>query len=296
MEFEQELRNRREMIEDALDKMLPDARTRPDVIHRAMRYAVVDGGKRLRPILVLEGARLAGGDMKKALPLACAIEFIHSYSLVHDDLPAMDDDDLRRGKPTCHKVFGEAMAILAGDALLTRAFELPVYMAADPEILPANIMRAWSELAHAAGSQGMIAGQVVDLESENKKVDAETLQFMHQNKTGALFKAALKSGAMLFGASEEQLLALDRFAQHFGLAFQITDDILDVEGDENIVGKPVGSDARSDKATYVSIYGLSESRDMAKTSIKLAINSLEGFGDESWFLREIAQSVLDRRS
>ena len=295
MLFEQELKNRKDMIEATLDRMLPDAAPLPNTIYQAMRYAVVNGGKRLRPILVLEGARLVGGDMKKALPLACAVEFVHSYSLVHDDLPAMDDDDLRRGQPTCHKVFGEALAILAGDALLTRAFEMPGLLMDDPEIRPDGVLKAWHELARAAGSQGMIAGQVVDLESEGKAVSAETLSYMYQNKTGALFKASLKGGAMLFGADEEQLQALDRFAEHFGMAFQITDDILDVEGDEKIIGKPVGSDARSDKATFVSIYGMAESKRMAQSSINEAIQSISCFGDEGEFLKQAAWSVLNRQ-
>lgn len=296
MEFKQELKSRKDIVESALDKLLPDAETKPASIHRAMRYAVFNGGKRLRPIMVMEGARLVGKDIRKVLPLACAVELIHSYSLVHDDLPAMDDDDLRRGKPTCHKVFGEALAILAGDALLTQAFELASYMAGEREILPANILRAWNELARAAGSQGMIAGQVVDLESENKTVDSDTLRFMHQNKTGALFKAALTSGAMVFGAHEGQLRALGDYADHFGLAFQITDDILDVEGDENVTGKTMGSDARDDKATYVSLYGLAESRQMARASIDRAVQSVEFFGEKSWFLRQLAQGILERRS
>jgi len=296
MEFEQELKSRRDMVESALDRLLPAAETKPAAIHQAMRYAVFNGGKRLRPILVMEGARLVGKDMRKVLPLACAIELIHSYSLVHDDLPAMDDDDLRRGKPTCHKVFGEALAILAGDALLTQAFELPAHLVDDQEIMPSNVIRAWNELARAAGSRGMIAGQVVDLESENKAVDGDTLRFMHQNKTGALFKAALKSGAMIFGADEGQLRALGNYADHFGLAFQITDDILDVEGDESVTGKTAGSDARGDKATYVSIYGLAESRRMAKTSIDQAIQSIEVFGEEKWFLQELAWRILERKS
>lgn len=296
MEFKQELKNRKDMIEAALDKMMPDVESRPTSIHQAMRYAVFNGGKRLRPILVLEGARLVGGDMKKVLPLACAVELIHSYSLVHDDLPAMDDDELRRGKPTCHKVFGEALGILAGDALLTRAFELNTLMMQETEIRCENTLKAWNELARAAGSQGMIAGQVVDLESEGKVVDAKVLRYMHQKKTGALFKASLKAGAMIFGANAKQLQALEDFAEHFGLAFQITDDILDVEGEETITGKPTGSDARGDKATYVSVYGLSEARRMAKTSIDLAIQSIEAFGDESRFLQQVARSILERRN
>ena len=244
----------------------------------------------------MEGARLGGKDMEKVLPLACAVELIHCFSLVHDDLPAMDDDDLRRGKPTCHKVFGEAMAILAGDALLVRAFELSANMLQDSSLPTENVLWAWNELATATGSRGMIAGQVIDLESENKSVDGDTLRVMHQKKTGALIKAALKSGAIVSGADEEQLQALEEFAGHFGLAFQITDDILDVEGDERITGKKSGSDAAGNKATYVSVFGLSRANQMAEECIEQAIRSLDIFGEEGWFLKELARSVLGRRS
>jgi len=295
MKIEIEIETRRSMIETALRDMIPGEDVRPASIHQAMRYAVLNGGKRLRPILALEGARLAGGEMERVLPFACAVELIHSYSLVHDDLPAMDDDDFRRGNPTCHKVFGEALAILAGDALLTRAFELPLMMMREPGIRCEDLMRAWNELACAVGSQGMIAGQVIDLESEGKWIDAETLRYMHRNKTGALFVASLKGGAMIFGASDRQLQALQRYAEHFGLAFQITDDILDVEGDEMLTGKPVGSDERSHKATFVSIFGLAEAKLMAAESVEQAVDSLGIFGKEGEFLRALAKSILERR-
>ncbi|NLW62916.1 MAG: polyprenyl synthetase family protein [Syntrophomonadaceae bacterium] len=296
MNFQQEMKARKKMVESALDIMLPGSEVEPVSIHQAMRYAVLNGGKRLRPILVMEGARLGGKDMEKVLPLACAVELIHCFSLVHDDLPAMDDDDLRRGKPTCHKVFGEAMAILAGDALLVRAFELSANMLQDSSLPTENVLWAWNELATATGSRGMIAGQVIDLESENKSVDGDTLRVMHQKKTGALIKAALKSGAIVSGADEEQLQALEEFAGHFGLAFQITDDILDVEGDERITGKKSGSDAAGNKATYVSVFGLSRANQMAEECIEQAIRSLDIFGEEGWFLKELARSVLGRRS
>lgn len=296
MNFQQEMKARKEMVESALNRLLPGSETEPVSIHQAMRYAVLNGGKRLRPILVMEGARLGGKDMAQVLPLACAVELIHCFSLVHDDLPAMDDDDLRRGKPTCHKVFGEAMAILAGDALLARAFELSTYMLQDPSVPAENVLRAWNELAAATGSQGMIAGQVIDLESENKIVDGTTLRVMHQKKTGALIKAALKSGAIVSGAGEEKLRALEEFAGHFGLAFQITDDILDVEGDEKITGKRAGSDAAGNKATYVSVFGLSRAKEMAEECIAQAVKSLDIFGEDGWFLKEMARSVLGRQS
>ncbi|NLW43623.1 MAG: polyprenyl synthetase family protein [Syntrophomonadaceae bacterium] len=296
MDFQQEMNARKKKVESALEELLPGSETEPVTIHQAMRYAVLNGGKRLRPILVMEGARLGGMDMEKVLPLACAVELIHCFSLVHDDLPAMDDDDLRRGKPTCHKVFGEAMAILAGDALLARAFELSAYMLQDSSLPKENVLRAWIELAAATGSQGMIAGQVIDLESENKIVDGTTLRNMHRKKTGALIKASLKSGAILSGAGEEQLQALEEFADHLGLAFQITDDILDVEGDEKVTGKRAGSDAAGNKATYVSVFGLSRAKEMAEECIEQAVRSLDIFGEEGWFLKELARSILGRRS
>lgn len=291
MNLNRELTWRKSIIETALDKHLPKTDCPPEIIHRAMRYAVFNGGKRLRPILVLEGARLVGGEMEHVLPIACAVEFIHSYSLIHDDLPSMDDDDLRRGKPTCHKVFGEALAILAGDALLTRAFEI---MGTTPSACPELTLRAWNELAIAAGSQGMIAGQVVDLDSEGKLVDGETLHYMHSHKTGALFKASIRIGAIISGANKSQLDILGNFADNFGLAFQITDDILDVEGTAHSAGKPAGSDARSQKATYASVFGLDKSRQMASDRVSMAVENLNVFGLEGDFLKHITLSLLGR--
>lgn len=296
MDFAAEMNARKALIETALEKYMPPSDVMPPAIHEAMRYAVFNGGKRLRPILVIEGARAAGGDIELALPAACAIEMIHSYSLVHDDLPAMDDDDLRRGKPTCHIVYGEAMAILAGDALLTGAFELLADMKAASAIEPLNSLKVVCEIAKAAGSQGMIAGQVVDLDSEGKLINEQTLRYMHRNKTGALIRASLVSGALLFGASDEVLQALGSYADHFGLAFQITDDILDVEGDQAEIGKPVGSDIRHEKSTFVSLFGLDESRKMAQENIRLAKQSLVSFGEEADFLRSLADYILVRRN
>ncbi|MGE5423580.1 MAG: polyprenyl synthetase family protein [Ignavibacteriales bacterium] len=296
MNFVKEMNHRKELIETALDFYMPVEEHMPPAIHEAMRYAVLGGGKRLRPILVLEGARIAGGEVKQALPIACAVEMIHSYSLVHDDLPAMDDDELRRGKPTCHVVYGEAMAILAGDALLTGAFELLAQTALGSGIKPENSLKVIAEIASAAGSRGMIAGQVVDLDSEGKSISEENLRYMHRNKTGALIRAALLSGALLFGASDKIVQALGTYADHLGLAFQITDDILDVEGDQAELGKPVGSDIRHDKSTFVSLFGMEESKKMAQESIRLAIQNLDGFGSEADLLRMLAEQILIRKS
>lgn len=296
MNFQDELTKRRLLVEEALQELMPAEETFPYVIHQAMRYAVLNGGKRLRPILVLEGATVAGGDYHQALPVACALEMIHSYSLVHDDLPAMDDDDLRRGKPTCHKVFGEAVAILAGDGLLTMAFQMMAGMARKSGVVSAHISRVIEEVALAVGSQGMIGGQIVDLESQGSIIDEKTLLYMHNQKTGALFRASLKAGARLFGLDGEPLCALNRYATNLGLAFQITDDILDVEGDEGETGKAKGSDARKGKSTFVTLYGIEQSRLLAQDSVFLAIKSLDGFGEEADFLRELARFILGRRS
>ncbi|NLV17453.1 MAG: polyprenyl synthetase family protein [Syntrophomonadaceae bacterium] len=295
MNLQAEMEKRKLLIEGALEKMMPSEDCRPPVIHQAMRYAVFNGGKRLRPVLVLEGARLMGGDFESVLPIACAVELIHSYSLVHDDLPAMDDDDLRRGKPTCHLVFGEAIAILAGDGLLTLAFELMSQAIGNELTNHKRVLEAWTELAQAAGSKGMIAGQVTDLMSEGQEVNEETLLYTHYNKTGALFKASLKSGAIMSGANSIQLQALEAYAEHFGLAFQITDDILDVEGDELLTGKKCGSDARSEKSTFVSVYGLDQSRKMAEQCVEKAIHSLDIFGEDGELLKGLAFSILPRR-
>jgi len=294
-EFKQELKNRKEYIDSCLDRYLAKADVYPPIIHEAMRYAVFNGGKRLRPILVLEGAKLTGGSLK-SIPIACAIEMIHSYSLVHDDLPAMDNDDLRRGKPTCHKVFGEANAILTGDALLTAAFAVMTECAAIPGVKLSNLVRVIREIADAVGSQGMIGGQVIDLLSEGQSIDYETLKTIHSLKTGKLFEVSLRSGAILNGINEEGLKAIDEYAKNFGLAFQITDDILDVCGDQDLVGKPTGSDAKNNKATYPSLLGLEKSREIAEQCVEACIRSLDNFGLEADFLRQLAYFTLERQS
>jgi len=294
--FKQQLTLRKQLVDDLLQECLQEIDGYPPVIHEAMRYAVMNGGKRLRPILVMEGAGLAGGSRQKVSALACAVEMIHCYSLVHDDLPAMDDDDLRRGKPTCHIVFGEANAILTGDALLTAAFEVMAGMAASPAVDPVRLLRVIQEIAVAVGSRGMIGGQVIDLESENQEIDYATLQKLHSMKTGELFRASLRSGAILSGINEDGLAALDTYARHFGLAFQITDDILDVEGNEDTIGKPVGSDQKNLKTTYPSLFGLDRSYQLAGESIQACLDSLSCFGSEADFLRQLALFTLHRES
>lgn len=292
--FRQEFKKRQDYVEKYLEDCFQRLKGYPPLIHEAMHYALFNGGKRIRPILVLEGARLAGGKPEDVILTACALEMIHCYSLVHDDLPAMDNDDFRRGKPTCHKVYGDAVAILTGDALLTAAFELMACNAEIPGIMPQKVVKAIAEVAGAAGSRGMIGGQIIDLGTEGVKIDYNTLQKMHQLKTGELFKAALKAGAILAGMPEDKLLHLEDYAYNFGLAFQITDDILDVQGDQNIIGKPVGSDEKNQRTTYVTLFGVEDALAMARERIERCLDSLRPFGDEADFLRQLAWFVLYR--
>lgn len=285
------------LIDEALVRLLPDKAVYPELIHDSMSYSLFAGGKRLRPIMCLASAEALGKDSSTILPVACALEMIHTYSLIHDDLPAMDNDDYRRGKLTNHKVYGEGIAVLAGDALLTHAFEvLASYglSAADKERFA--VMCIMSEISKASGTMGMIGGQVVDLQSEGKEIDVKTLEYIHTHKTGALFRASVRAGALLAGASEEHLTALTSYAENFGLAFQITDDLLDIIGDEKKIGKPVGSDIRNKKVTYPSIYGLEESRRMAENNIELAVNALNGLPGQTEPLRMLVEYLLKRES
>lgn len=294
--FTQEIKKRKDYIDQCLKLWLSHEDCFPPLIHQAMHYAVFNGGKRLRPIMVMEGAIIAGGQIDKVIPTACAMEMIHSYSLVHDDLPAMDDDDFRRGKPTCHRVFGEANAILAGDALLTGAFELIARNADIEGVDVTNVNRVICEIAQAAGSQGMIGGQAIDLESEGQKIGYETLRTLHSLKTGQLFKASLRAGAILSGMDTGGLQILSGYAEHFGLAFQISDDILDVQGDEKLIGKPVGSDEKNDKTTYPSLFGLEKASLLLQESVATCIDTLQGFGSEADFLRDLAYFTLYRKN
>ncbi|MGI6453356.1 MAG: polyprenyl synthetase family protein [Syntrophomonadaceae bacterium] len=293
--FSQDLRQRKEYVDSCLKKFMAQEETFPPAIHKAMYYSVFNGGKRLRPILVLEGAALAGGKKERAVPIACAIEMIHSYSLVHDDLPAMDDDDFRRGKPTCHKVFGEALAILAGDALLTAAFGLMAGVSSTDDQVPAvRVLKVIEEIAAAAGSQGMIGGQVLDLEHEGRDTGIDTLRKIHCLKTGELFRTSIRAGAIIGGMEADGIRALDNYAANFGLAFQISDDILDVNGNEEIIGKPVGSDQRNQKTTFPSLLGMEKSQQILQESVNDCIDSLKGFGPEANFLRNLAYYLLHR--
>lgn len=280
-------------VETALERYLAQQAAPPRLLE-AMRYSLLGGGKRLRPFLVLSAAPVAGGDPEVAMPAACAVEMIHIYSLIHDDLPAMDDDDLRRGRPTSHKVFGEAMAILAGDALLTLAFEVMGELARDPRVGPDRAARAVVELARAAGPVGMVAGQVLDLEWEGREAAPDDLVAIHSRKTGALFAGCLRIGGLVAGAGPAELEALTEYARHFGLAFQIQDDILDVVGDSAQMGKSAGSDQRRNKSTYVKLYGLEGARERAQAEARAARAALAPFGRQAGELAELVEYVVNR--
>ena len=284
----------KKLIDEGILSLLPEEEAYPDVIHKAMHYSLLAGGKRLRPVLVIAAVEAVGGDRKAVLPFAVAAELIHTYTLIHDDLPALDDDDLRRGKPTNHKVFGEAIAILAGDALLTQAFILMTRSVGMEPIPPECLLNATHEMVTALGSTGMIGGQVVDLESEGKPIDAETLEYIHIYKTGFLIRACIRCGGILSRATPRQLNSLSRFGAHIGLAFQIIDDILDITGDEKRLGKDIGSDLTKDKATYPAFYGLEESRRKAEELVEESIVCLEEFDDRADPLRLIARFFVQR--
>ena len=290
--FKELWKRRVELIEADLLKELRRTKSLDENLMRAMEYSLMAGGKRLRPILLMAAADSITGNGEKFITVADALEMIHTYSLIHDDLPAMDNDDYRRGKLTNHKVFGEATAILAGDALLTLAFEVALRQ---EDVPPEILLRVLREISIAAGSAGMVGGQAVDLHSEGVRIDFETLKLMHRGKTGALFKAAIRSGAILAQASEKNLDDLTRYAENFGLAFQITDDILDVTGDEKILGKPIGSDAKNLKSTYVSLTSLDEAKNFAQAAVDEALKSLEDFGSEADFLRELVRYIIARK-
>lgn len=294
MDFLKALAEKARLIDKALDGYLPPADADPAVIHQSMRYSVFAGGKRLRPALTLAAAETVGGRMPVVLPAACAIELIHTYSLIHDDLPAMDDDELRRGSPTNHKVFGEDIAILAGDALFAHAFQLLAESEGAAGNDQGRMLRVIAEVAHACGTSGLIGGQVLDLTAVGRELDENELVRIHRAKTGALFKVAIRTGAMLSGADDKQLGGLSVYADYFGLAFQITDDILDVAGDEARIGKRVGSDSKNLKTTYASLFGTEGARRRALEAAEKALEALAGFGREADFLRQAVKFVVTR--
>jgi len=286
------LRARQKKIDRALDRYLPKANTKPATLHKAMRYSLFAGGKRLRPILCLAAAEACRGNVDDALPLACALECIHTYSLVHDDLPSMDNDDFRRGRPTCHKVFGEGIAVLAGDALLTIAFEIVSKAKPAARYDTSTLLR---EIAVAAGSQKLIAGQVADLEAEGKHVRRDQLQFIHENKTAAILKSSVRLGAMSANAEAKKLSAITRLGQRLGVAFQIIDDILDVTQTSEILGKSAGKDVAAKKATYPAVIGLDKSRAEARRLTRQAHDTLSVFsGRDAEPLHALANYLLER--
>ncbi|GFO65153.1 polyprenyl synthetase family protein [Geomonas paludis] len=294
MDLKEYLKQKCQLVDQALERYLPDAKELPASLHSAMRYSVFAGGKRVRPVLMLAACEAVGGSADAVMPAACAMEMIHTYSLIHDDLPAMDNDDFRRGNPTNHKVYGEATAILAGDALLTEAF---ILLSNGTGGDPAARLRVIQEIAVASGSRGMVGGQVVDMESEGRHdVDIATLSYIHTHKTGALIRASVRCGAILGGASEEQFKSLTRYADAIGLAFQIADDILDVEGTTEELGKDAGSDQARGKATYPALMGLEASKARAHELVEIALDALASFDERAEPLRAIASYIVKRKS
>jgi geranylgeranyl diphosphate synthase, type II len=295
LELKTYLAKRKEAVDEALKNLFPAPQGPAADVVEAMAYSLFAGGKRLRPILCMAGAEAVGGNERSVLPVACALELIHTYSLIHDDLPVMDNDDLRRGKPTNHKVFGEAVALLAGDGLLTEAFRLM----SDPDLAkavePVSLLRVIRRVAAAAGCDGMIGGQVVDIQMEGKQVEPSTLEFIHTHKTGALIAASVASGAILGGGKEEEVEAITRYGRHIGLAFQVADDILDVEGDSEKLGKGVGGDVRKQKITYPSVMGLASSKEIQKTLCEQAVEALRMFDEKAAPLRKIAVYIIERK-
>lgn len=290
MDFNENLDAKLKLINDELKKYLEPRY--PERLYEAMNYSVFAGGKRLRPVLLLAACETVGGDVNDALPFACALEMIHTYSLIHDDLPAMDNDDYRRGKLTCHKKFDEAMAILAGDGLLNYAFEImldTVYKKRDRKYAKAARI-----IAQYSGTHGMLVGQVVDMESENKKIDNKTLMYIHDSKTGGLIKAALMAGAIIGGANEDQISNFEKIGYDMGIAFQIKDDILDVTSTQEVLGKPIMSDEKNNKITYVTLHGLKTAEEDYLTLSGAAVNLLKSFGESAEFLTAYAERLINR--
>ncbi|CEN83887.1 polyprenyl synthetase family protein [Paraclostridium sordellii] len=293
MNFNCELKNRVNKIEQILNEYMPKEEGYQKKIFESMNYSLKAGGKRLRPILTLEACKIVGGEEEDAIAFAVAIEMIHTYSLIHDDLPALDNDDLRRGRKTNHKVYGEAMAILAGDGLLNYAYEIMLKESIgkkDPE----KYLKAINEIAKSAGIYGMIGGQVVDIESEGKKIDMDKLDFIHMNKTAAIIIGCMRAGAIIGNATDKQLEDITKYAKNIGLSFQIVDDILDIVGDEAKLGKNVGSDIDNEKSTYPSLIGLEKSKEVANQLIKEAKASINQISKDNAFLNGLAEYIVDR--
>ncbi len=296
MDIQRYLERQREKIDRFLDQAVPDGETAPKILYESMRYSLLGGGKRIRPILTMAAAEAVGSQSDSILPFAAALEFIHTYSLVHDDLPAMDNDDFRRGRPTSHKTFGEGMAILAGDALLTMAFELcsnPKLKESVPQDRQVQIIQ---ELAVGSGHGGMVGGQVLDIQAENQDIDLGSLQTIHNFKTGRLIRASVRIGGIFGGATSSQLASLTGYSEDIGLAFQIADDVLNMTGTREELGKDAGTDAKRGKKTYPTFYGVGGARELAEQCIRRAINRLEVFDQKADPLRGIAEYIISRRN
>ncbi len=292
MDFKKELNNKIDIVNNALSAYLKPRY--PERLYEAMGYSVFAGGKRLRPVLMLSACETVGGNMNDALPFACAMEMIHTYSLIHDDLPAMDNDDFRRGKPTCHKAFDEALAILAGDGLLTYAFEIMLdTICKKKDMRYADAARV---IAQLCGSCGMLVGQVVDVESEGIAIDDKTLMYIHDNKTGGLIKGSLVAGAIIGGATQDEIRDFEKIGYNIGIAFQIKDDILDVTSTTEVLGKPVFSDEKNNKSTYVTLHGIENAQEDFKTLSEGAVKMIESFGEKGEFLREYASMLINREN
>jgi len=292
--FEYYMKEKRKLINAYLDKFLPSEDEMPSVLHKAMRYMVFSGGKRVRPLLLLFTSEMFSGGYTKAIPAACGIELIHTFSLIHDDLPALDNDDLRRGKPTCHKAFSEDVAILAGDALLVEGIRLISYEGLNWALPYEKLVILSDIITKTLGTYGLVGGEMMDLLSERKKISYNELLFIYTHKTADFIRASIEIGAIIGDASEESIRNLSKFGHELGIAFQIKDDILNIEGEEGVMGKPVGSDERQKKATYPLLFGMEKAKRELSERIKKALSYIEIFGDKAWFLRELTLFIRDR--
>ncbi len=297
MDFKTKLKMYSEMVNNRIEEIFTKQDCLQKTVYDAMSYSILAGGKRIRPVLALAVCDMLGGEVEDALRFAVAIECIHTYSLIHDDLPCMDNDDLRRGRPTCHKQFDEAMALLAGDGLLTFAFEYMTDLTSFKKVTPDKVLKITNEIAKGAGCDGMIGGQVVDLECEGRSdVDEKTLTYLHNRKTGALIRVSALAGAISADTDDAQIAAIIKYADCIGLAFQIQDDILDCTGDADVLGKPIGSDAENEKTTYVTLLGIDTAREKAKKLTDDAVNALKIFGGKAEFLKELALYLQKRNN
>ncbi len=292
--IEHYLKEKKSDVEKALKKLMPEPSGLAGTVVEAMNYTLFSGGKRIRPILCIAGAEAVEGNADNVLPVACALELIHSYSLIHDDLPAIDNDDFRRGEPTNHKVFGEAMALLAGDGLLTMAFNIMARFGVEKDSGKAELLRVIDMIGYASGCQGMVGGQAVDISYEGKDPDPHVVEYIHTHKTAALIASSVAAGAILGGGNEEEISSINRYGQCIGLAFQIADDILNIEGTRSVIGKDVGSDAERGKITYPYVFGIDESKRIQAELIDRAIEEIVGFNNRAWPLRDLARYIIER--